>query len=186
MGGLVPPKRHHRIDSRHQLRVCWSAGDLDFPRWYLRRAASRGILATMQTEVTLSTTPVLGLASASRWLSVGGNQLTLLLVVVALQGCGGDSTMKSTPPPPPPVLPDPVVRVSPSATTIAVGGTNQLSAEAINLPGNQGFVWRTLDQRVALVNASGLVTATGRGSTQVTVRPTIDTAVVGYANVTVQ
>lgn len=87
--------------------------------------------------------------------------------------------------PPPPVLPSPGVKVSPRSNTLPLGESIQLSAEAINIPGNQGFIWRSLNAQVASVTANGLVAAAGRGTTQITVRPTADTFTIGYANVTV-
>ena len=66
------------------------------------------------------------------------------------------------------------VAVDPAADTLpALGDTLRLSAEALDANGNAvadaELVWESSDVSVATVNASGLVTAVGNGSTTVTV-----------------
>ena len=64
------------------------------------------------------------------------------------------------------------VEVSPSAQTIALGSTLQLMAEAFDENGHAvaglEFSWESSDVAVATVNASGLVTAAGKGTATIT------------------
>lgn len=90
--------------------------------------------------------------------------------MTALAGCGGGTE----PPPPPPPPPTPVlttVDVTPGSVSLAsIGETTSLSASGRDQNGNPinaSFVWRTLNANVAVVNASGTVTAVDNGSTTI-------------------
>jgi hypothetical protein len=72
------------------------------------------------------------------------------------------------------VLFEPVnsVEVTPSASTIAIGGTVQLSAvpksaDGFSLP-DRPVTWSSSDQQVASINASGLVTGAANGQVTIT------------------
>lgn len=58
-----------------------------------------------------------------------------------------------------------VIILNKSSTTISFGSTDQLYASV--LPNNQAVTWSSLNASVATVSASGLVTATGSGQTQI-------------------
>ncbi len=64
------------------------------------------------------------------------------------------------------------VEVSPSAETIGVGGTLQLTAEGLNESGNAvaeaEFSWESSDAAIATVDASGLVTGVAEGVATIT------------------
>ena len=64
------------------------------------------------------------------------------------------------------------VEVSPSAETIAIGTTRQLSAEAFDENGQAvagaEFSWESDDDAVAMVDGSGLVTGVGEGTATIT------------------
>lgn len=65
------------------------------------------------------------------------------------------------------------VEVSPSSVTLAVGGTESLTATARTADGttvSAAFTWSSQDEEVATVSSSGLVTAVGPGSTVVEAR----------------
>ena len=81
------------------------------------------------------------------------------------------------------------IRVSPAADTLrAEGDTLQLLAEAFDSNGNavagQAFVWSSSDAAVATVDATGLVTAMGQGSAEITAAVTA-TGVAGTVTLTV-
>ena len=71
-------------------------------------------------------------------------------------------------------VPEPVasVEVSPSAETVAVGATLQLTAEAFDANGQAvagaEFLWESSQTSVATVDASGLVTGVGEGTATIT------------------
>ncbi|HEX9563587.1 MAG TPA: Ig-like domain-containing protein [Gemmatimonadaceae bacterium] len=110
-----------------------------------------------------------------------GRALPLLMAL----GCGGGGETSG---------PDPnqvasVVVTPPSATLTNIGATSQLSAEARNASGaavsGKTFSWTSSNGAVATVSGSGLVTATGGGTT--TIRATVSGGTTsGTAAVTVQ
>lgn len=63
------------------------------------------------------------------------------------------------------------IAVTPRLTTARVGGTQQLTAVAMDAKGSpmsgETFTWRSSEPTVATVNASGLVTYVGAGSTAI-------------------
>jgi uncharacterized protein YjdB len=78
-----------------------------------------------------------------------------------------------------------VVTVSPPSANLSIAGTTQLSATIKDTQGNtvNGVVsWATLNPGVATVDASGLVTGTGAGSTTISA---VFHGVTGVATVTV-
>ncbi len=78
-----------------------------------------------------------------------------------------------------------VVTVTPSSANLSIAGTAQLAATIKDTQGNSltGVVaWATLNPGVATVDASGLVTATGAGSTTISA---VFHGVTGIATVTV-
>lgn len=103
-----------------------------------------------------------------------------LLLLVPLAACGDDD----------PVDPDPViatVQVSPATATLdAVGASTQMTATAVDTDGDPvtgaTFTWASGDESVAMVDATGTVTAAGAGETQISA--TAD-GVSGTATVTV-
>jgi hypothetical protein len=90
--------------------------------------------------------------------------LTALALQVA--GCrGGEWTA-----PPPPIA---AVAIVPESSEIVVGGAVQLTAAMWDASGravgHRAVTWASSDPTVAIVSATGLVTALNRGSTTVTV-----------------
>ncbi len=129
-------------------------------------------------------------AAGRRFPRTSGRHLAAgLWGVIALVGCGGGGGATEPPPPPPPPPPALVlttVEITPgSASFVSIGETTSLSASARDQNGdpiNASFVWRTLNAAVAVVNASGTVTAVDNGSTTITA--TAD-GISGQATVTV-
>ena len=81
------------------------------------------------------------------------------------------------------------IRVSPAVDTLrTLGDTLRLSAEAFDSNGHpvagQAFAWSSSDASVATVDGTGLVTAAGRGSVEITAAVTA-AAVAGSATLTV-
>ena len=99
-------------------------------------------------------------------------RLSAALAVVALaKGCG-DGESPTAPPTPEPARPT-TVTVSPATDELtALGETVQLTAEAFDGNGHAvtgaEFSWESSDVAVATVNASGLVTAAGKGTATIT------------------
>ena len=99
------------------------------------------------------------------------NLLSVMALVlsfgVVMTACSDDSTGNQEP------IPDVVsfIKVTPSNSTLQVGGTVQLSAEAFNQFGSPmagvAFSWLSLNGDIATVDNAGLVTAEGEGSTGV-------------------
>jgi len=88
----------------------------------------------------------------------------VLLSVAAVVGCGDDGP--SDPPVPAAVL------VTPSLDTLVVtGGTAVFSAQAVNKKGKVlaglPISWRSLQPSVAVIDANGVATAVGKGTTQI-------------------
>ncbi|MCA0375163.1 MAG: Ig-like domain-containing protein [Gemmatimonadetes bacterium] len=78
------------------------------------------------------------------------------------------------------------VSVSPTAASLFIGGTQQLTATVTADAGaSQAVTWRSATPTVATVSATGLVTAVGVGSAQVTVLATADTTRRATATITV-
>ena len=114
--------------------------------------------------------------------------ITACLILVVLTTCGNDSPTKPQPtdpptqPTPPPVqlVPTSIV-ITPSATTLtSIGQTVRLTAVVRDqnsqpMPG-ANVTWSSGNGSVATVNAQGLVTAVGNGSTQITARSGTATA----------
>jgi DNA/RNA endonuclease G (NUC1) len=79
------------------------------------------------------------------------------------------------------------VTVTPSTSTINVGATRQLSALAVDANGTTvptTFAWTSLNEAVATVSATGLVTGVAPGTA--TIRAVAPNGVAGEATVTVQ
>lgn len=91
----------------------------------------------------------------------GGTNVTVSIVLTPLTGdVPIDATLGSI-----------TVTVSPSSADLLVGGTQQLGATVTDSEGNTLSVtveWATADPGVATVDATGLVTAQGKGSTTIT------------------
>lgn len=94
--------------------------------------------------------------------------IAVLLLVPLLATCGdGDGVTE-----PPPETQITAVEVSPAADTLlALGATAQLSATALDANGNAisgvTFTWASSDETIATVDASGVVTAVGNGTAQI-------------------
>ncbi len=93
-------------------------------------------------------------------------------VTVALVACGGGDLTQPPPPPPPPPAPVAVVAVEPSAVTLALQGTQQLTATLRDAQGNvltgRAITWASNAETVASVSSAGLVTALAAGSARIT------------------
>lgn len=95
------------------------------------------------------------------------------VLLLALAGCGGgDPTSPPAPPPPPPPPPPPAavatVDLTPTASTLRVSHTRQLSATPRDQAGNalsdRPVSWTSSASSVASVSGSGLVTAVAPGT----------------------
>lgn len=100
--------------------------------------------------------------SVSRKLTLG------MIVALGAAACGDDVTVAEQTPPP---APTPIVRsviVSPSAATIAVGGTFGFgSAVDADAPLATTVTWTSSNPAVATVNNAGVATGTAAGTTSV-------------------
>lgn len=101
-----------------------------------------------------------GLAAGSTLITVGAN--------------GVDATASLTvtaPPPPPPPPAVNSINVEPGSSSINPGGTQQFSALATDQNGlamsGVTFTWTSSDPSVATIDASGLATGVGTGTTQI-------------------
>jgi arabinogalactan endo-1,4-beta-galactosidase len=83
----------------------------------------------------------------------------------------------------PPII---TIRISPEAPTLQVGEAVQLKVTAFNVSTSEGFLWRTSDDKVARVSASGLVAAIGAGRATISVKPVADTMAGGWTEVIVK
>jgi uncharacterized protein YjdB len=115
------------------------------------------------------------MALAPRWAHSVAVPLALQALLAACPG-------PTDPPPPPPGLAR--IEVTPTGVTfVSLGETAQLSAAgrtASGAPATLGHLtWQSRDPAVASVSATGVVTATGDGSTQVTVSSGTVTAEAG-------
>lgn len=95
------------------------------------------------------------------------------IALAAAAACGGGSSDSvNTPPPPPPSVDVASVTVSPATVSLAVGGTQQLTASAVDTRGNAlsspAPVWTTSDGNKVSVNSSGLVQALAAGTATIT------------------
>ena len=106
----------------------------------------------------------------------------IIPLIMTAAGCsGGDDDDMMGP------APITTVTVTPQANTVVfLGATVQLNAAAVNSEGTQvsaTFTWSSNDEDVAMVDATGLVTAVGSGSAMITA--TTD-GVSGMAEITVE
>jgi len=92
----------------------------------------------------------------------------LLVCAVAASACGGDETDPGLPPATGPVE---TIEVTPATAKVAEAKTLQLRAIAKNAEGRElsgvAISWRSLDEEVATVDATGLVTGVLPGSAQI-------------------
>ena len=99
-------------------------------------------------------------------------QLSAGLVAVLLSACSGDSTGPT--PLPAPVATAPVASVSVTSpqTTLTVGGATQVMATLKAADGtpltDRAVAWNSSNTAGAIVSSTGLVTATGPGTTTIT------------------
>ncbi|MDE2721627.1 Ig-like domain-containing protein, partial [Candidatus Palauibacter polyketidifaciens] len=119
--------------------------------------------------------------------AAGRRLIAAPLVLLATLSCGDDDPV-APPPPPPPVATS--ITVSPATATLAsLGQTAQLTARVLDQNGQvmTGAVvtWTSSDATVVMVDETGLVTATGDGSTTVTAT-TGDDGVSGSAAIVVE
>ena len=123
-----------------------------------------------ETTVTTSPTPLRGLTAPPGATPV--IRLSALVAALAVvTGCGDGPAAPPTPEPARPTT----VTVSPATVELtALGATVQLTAEVrdqnARLMAGATVSWSTSDPSVASVNASGLVTAVGRGKATITAR----------------
>ncbi len=98
-------------------------------------------------------------------------RLPLRTVVAALlaAGCGGDGDVTGPPPGDHPVT---TVELSPNPATVAVGRTTQLTAVTKAGDGSplsgRAITWRTSNEAVATVSATGVVTGVATGDATIT------------------
>jgi uncharacterized protein YjdB len=87
-------------------------------------------------------------------------------VIATIDGKTGQSTLTVT------AIPVATVNVAPSAASLAVGATQQLTATTLDANGNtltgRVVAWSSSDQTKATVNTSGLVTAAAAGTATIT------------------
>ncbi len=87
-------------------------------------------------------------------------------VIATIDGKTGQSTLTVT------AIPVATVNVTPSAASLAVGATQQLTATTLDANGNtltgRVVAWSSSDQTKATVNTSGLVTAAAAGTATIT------------------
>jgi uncharacterized protein YjdB len=109
-----------------------------------------------------------GIASVTSLGVVKGVSAGTTQITVTVEGKSAVATVTVTAPAPAPVA---TVTVSPASATLQVGATSQLSATLRDANNNvltgRTIVWSTGNAGIASVNASGLVTASGAGSTQI-------------------
>ncbi|WP_394749128.1 Ig-like domain-containing protein [Spongiimicrobium salis] len=87
----------------------------------------------------------------------------------------------------PAVVPVAGISISPTTSTLFVGQTEQFTAAILPANAtNQGVNWSTGSAAVATVNANGLLSAVGVGSTTVTARSAEDGNILATANITVE
>jgi uncharacterized protein YjdB len=67
-----------------------------------------------------------------------------------------------------------------------VGESVQLSATATNVSTSEGFLWRSSNEIVAHVSASGVVTGIAPGQVMIIAKVTSDTAAMGAIDATVK
>jgi len=129
-----------------------------------------GVIFTWSSSVT-SVASVKGVnsegqnAGVATGLAAGSTQITV--------SAGGVNTTVSltvtAPPPPPPAVT--TINVMPGDVSINTGGTQQFSALATDQNGlamsGVAFTWTSSDPTVATIDANGLATAVGDGTTQI-------------------
>ena len=79
------------------------------------------------------------------------------------------------------------VTISPTSATIAVGGTQQFTATAIDVSGNvvqASFTWQNSNANIATINSSGLVTGVSAGTVMITATASGVTSPVATVTVT--
>ncbi|MCB9498160.1 MAG: endonuclease [Erysipelotrichaceae bacterium] len=76
------------------------------------------------------------------------------------------------------------ITVTPSSSSIAVGGTASLTASVDT--GSTSVTWSSSNSSVATVSSSGVVTGVAAGTATITATSTVDTSVSGSASVTVK
>ena len=103
---------------------------------------------------------------------------TCLTILLAAGACGGTTTDSIVDPPPPPPPPPQVaaasVKIQAVADTLRQMQTVQLAVTALNASGqaitNASLSWTSLDERVATVDAKGVIVPRKPGSTRIVVR----------------
>ncbi len=84
------------------------------------------------------------------------------------------------------VVPAPLVGITPTQASIAIGEQRTFSGRVTVSPGlSTAVIWRSSDQRVATVDASGQVTGVGLGTSSITIRSVADSTRIATATVTV-
>jgi hypothetical protein len=110
-----------------------------------------------------------GIASVSSLGLVTGVSAGSTQITVTVEGKSASAAITVTPPAPAPVA---TVTVSPASASLQVGATSQLSATLRDASNNvltgRAITWSTANAGIASANASGLVTANGAGTTQIT------------------
>jgi uncharacterized protein YjdB len=76
------------------------------------------------------------------------------------------------------------IQITPLAPTLLVGTSLQLSATATNVF-SADFLWRSSNEKIAAVSASGLVTGIAPGQVSIIARIASDTAAMGATEVVV-
>jgi trimeric autotransporter adhesin len=151
--GVSPPTSSLQVGATVQL----SATTLD---------ANNNVLTGRVVAWSSANTSIATVNSSGLVTAVGAGSVQ---VTASSEGKSGSSSVTVTAPPPVPVA---TVIVSPSAPSIAVGATTQLSASTRDANNNvltgRVVTWSTGNATIASVSTSGLVTAVAAGTTQIT------------------
>ena len=135
-------------------------------------AVMSGVVFTWASSVP-SVASVSGINSEGQNVGVATG-LSAGSTVLTVSANGVNTTVSLTvtaPPPPPPPPAVTVIHVVPEDTSINTGGTQQFSALATDQNGlamsGVVFTWTSSDPTVATINANGLATGVGAGTTQI-------------------
>ncbi len=134
--------------------------------------AMTGIVFTWSSSVT-SVASINGVNSEGKNEGIAtGLAAGSTLITVSANGVNATVSLTVTaPPPPPPALVVTAINVLPGDTTINPGGTQQFSALATDqnglAMGGVSFTWTSSDPTVATIDAKGLATGVGAGTTHI-------------------
>ena len=131
-----------------------------------------GVVFTWSSSV-ISVASVSGVNSEGQNVGVAtGLSAGSTLITVSANGVNATVSLSVTAPPPPPPAPGvTLINLLPGDASIITGGTQQFSALATDQNGlamsGVGFAWTSSDPTVATIDANGLATGVGVGTTQI-------------------